>query len=336
LETSLLFGLAVSVFLFFMPLATSKKKLQEKRQKHTALKHNRNFIPADRPFKPPVEILEATSAIPVDQRCWTCAFCDDALPNLTKYQGERSVAHHYTSKHPRRKFDQSNKRKARARRRQQLGLQAPKKPGNAAFHEAARDMNRGGHQLVRWQPDLATWPGSKRETPRYTCVKCWHFGSYDQAWDKQACSKPRQSAFFWNQLDHSNKAILSALWKVTVEFVSNSGRKREREKAAKDNALADQKFQKLVEQGVEPHPGPASSQAQKLSISSLNVQSEAGAWRALREVAPSHDIVCFQETHMHDQTWKNFQRSGQNKGFSAYHVEGPKSTRGFARGGFVF
>ena len=56
LETSLLFGLAVSVFLFFMPLATSKKKLQEKRQKHIALKHNRNFIPADRPFKPPVEI----------------------------------------------------------------------------------------------------------------------------------------------------------------------------------------------------------------------------------------------------------------------------------------
>lgn len=132
---------------------------------------------------------------------------------------------------------------------------------------------------------------------------------------------------------HNRNFIPAALWKVTVEFVSNSGRKKEREKAAKDNVLADQKFQKLVEQGVEPHPGPASSQAQKLGISSLNVQSEAG----LREVAPSHGIVCFQETHMHDQTWKKFQRSGQNKGFSAYHAEGPKSTRGgFARGGICF
>eukprot|EP00438_Fugacium_kawagutii_P007590 Skav233825 [mRNA] locus=scaffold100:46668:49273:+ [translate_table: standard] len=169
-------------------VAATRQKIKEKRWNHVRLKHKGNYVPADRPFKPPVQIIEASANIPEDQRCWTCAFCDAGLPSCTAHQKVKSIAHHYKVHHPRRKLDFASKGKARRLRRKRTGKDGPKKPGLREKNAAARDLSRNGHQLVLWGPRLPTWPGNKRPGPRYTCVKCWRYGAYDPQWDSVPCA----------------------------------------------------------------------------------------------------------------------------------------------------
>ena len=126
--------------------ADTKKKLLIKRQNHCKCRHGGVLLAVDRPFKPPVQIVEASSDLPENGRSWNCAFCNAGLPDLPKHQKAKSIAHHYATKHPRRKKDFATKGKARSQRRRKLGKAGPKHPAAVAINAAVRDLSRGGAQ----------------------------------------------------------------------------------------------------------------------------------------------------------------------------------------------
>ena len=168
---------------------------------------------------------------------WICPFCKDALPELSKRQKEKSVKHHYATKHKREiptirvfgKPGASCIEKTKAARRQPA-LQAGKKSLakkqwlNAEVRAKARDA-KTGHSTTWVQPDWTQWAGktstNKHSARLRVCNRCW-------AWYGRSLSstcpgsppKPRAAAKIWVEQDahraKSQCAMFVTAWNTTL------------------------------------------------------------------------------------------------------------------------
>ena len=315
--------------------AENSRKLNVKRQSHLRYRHNGQKTPADRWKKIPVNPVIATSLLPPDQRDWTCPFCKCGLPACeSDYQRSLSIKHHYATKHKRMKLSKARIHTQRAKLyRQNPELQPRLQAGHTSRSKAHkeknkndRDMKRGGHSLIHFDPNTETWPEQIKPKELFslvTCKVCWRFGRYSsfghasrsktykeknrdvrdmktgchnlihfdpniETWPEQikpkqlyssvTCKvcwrfgryssfrqpcKPlssRQGLRTWPILDLTNKKILAGLWNVKLEqaetYLSKVSTKVSKE-------LATAAFDRLVKEGIEPHPGPCQVSSSK-------------------------------------------------------------------------
>ena len=196
--------------------ASSKRALGWRSDNHFRSRHPGQKQPEDRPFKPPVKLIQVSSSIPVSQRIWTCAFCDAGLASCRPYEKAKAVSHHYQTVHRKRKRTAKTIKAAHAKRRK-LQNAPISKPSYTAILAANRDMSRNGHKLVSWEPHMPTFPGrAEKYAKRFTCTKCWLRGKYDTSWDRNPCTTLKAQGQ-WPDFDHKNKKILADLWGVTVD-----------------------------------------------------------------------------------------------------------------------
>ena len=214
--------------------AENSRKLNVKRQSHLRYRHNGQKTPADRWKKIPVNPVIATSLLPPDQRDWTCPFCKCGLPACeSDYQRSLSIKHHYATKHKRMKLSKARIHTQRAKLyRQNPELQPRLQAGHMSRSKTHkeknkndRDMKRGGHSLIHFDPNTETWPEQIKPKELFslvTCKVCWRFGRYS-SFGQQPC-KPlcsRQGLRTWPLLDLTNKKILAGLWNVRLEHAES-------------------------------------------------------------------------------------------------------------------
>ena len=176
-------------------------------------------------------------------------------------------------------------------------------------HAANRQLKRNKHKLVPFEPHWPTWPLKAKmwtDGPVFTCTKCWKFGPYNIS----AVPCVKRSTFNFHRLDSKSQGLLAKLWNTTVD------------KASK--ALATAKKQRLVEQGIEPHPGPSFTNRRgtpTISICSLNAQGCAGAWRALAHLTQQH-VFLLQDTPWLPAEFAAFQKAALRSGYNVYWQPG--------------
>ena len=252
----------------------NSRKLNMKRQSRLRYRHNGQKTPADRWKKIPVNPIIAASLLPPEQRDWTCPFCKCGLLACeSKRQRSLSIKHHYhyATKHKRMKLSKARIHTQRAKlHRQNPELQPRLQAGHASRsktykekNRGVRDMKTGCHNLIHFDPNIETWPEQIKPKQLYssvTCKVCWRFGRYSSF--RQPC-KPlssRQGLRTWPILDLTNKKIFAGLWNVKLEqaetYLSKVSTKVSKE-------LATAAFDRLVKEGIEPHPGPCQVSSSK-------------------------------------------------------------------------
>ena len=153
-------------------------------------------------------------------------------------------------------------------------------------HADNRDLKRCGHQLVSFQPEPGTWaPEGWAGNAVYTCTQCWRFGPYSTF--RCECKPYRWPKSFFD-LPEKIKELLSEKWQTTVAtatdfFTKNAGPAIKNKLQNKNKEFSDAKFDRLIEEGIEPHPRPniRPRQAVHFNIVTINVAGVPGAWRAL-------------------------------------------------------
>lgn len=267
------------------------------------------------------EIIEAKADI--SQIGWACPFCPAKLPILPKgKQREKSIRHHYATKHKSRDTSLAAIHKARAQRARKDKTSQPvwtagKKKMSltlARTNDSKRDYCRGGHQMRKIPYKEGEWPRvrsniNRSTTCTFTCVECLKIGPYDKRWDSPCTGKVSPKGHIaWNRLQSFPTAVglLLHAWKIT-------------------KSQADRRFQKLVEDGIEPHPGPSNPlkrRRQNLKVGSLNTGGAPGVWRAINTLLPDLDVLCLQEASLEASELAAVCRTLQQKGYSGFFAPG--------------
>ena len=89
---------------------------------------------------------------------------------------------------------------------------------------------------------------------------------------------------------------------------------------ARSKALADRAFQRLIEQGIEPHPGPG----QNVSVVSCNTGGVPGAWRALRLLTYG-SVLLMQDTPFSQAEAEAFSKAAKRSGSRMHWTPGRTS-----------
>ena len=307
----------------------SKKQLVYRRINHMNLRHpGAPKRPEDRPFNPPLPIVHATNLIPPEQRAWSCAFCDHGLPFLSsRKQHEKSVRFHYQTKHKKRVVNHKTRHAALAKRRKASG--APPRILKRWSNSTEKDLHVNGHDLVQWEPHDKSIIGNWRpHLHRYTCRLCRKINVFSRV-SKNSCTKTGGDCY-WHVLPDQEKRKLLSIWQLTMQEAENlipkPPNKKPKFEITKD--LATVKKNRLVEQGIEPHPGPHLPHGHPVStpilIKTINVQGVPGAWRALN--AWSSTVLLLQDTPFSHEEFKAFSRSARSRHYKAYHVEASKDS----------
>ena len=213
--------------------------------------------------------------------------------------------------------------------------------------------------MVPFHPFWAEWPRTTKRasTPRrgllFTCATCWSIGNYNKHnWKK--CLGPSsvpqcRARLRWKEIRKSTddtNALLKC-WGTT-------------------KAEADLDVSRLVEEGVEPNPGPhttgskpaggtssltddsedddddpdpgggdkstvSTTSCSSATLTSVNVRGAPGLWRLLTllESEPNiADIVCVQEPCVQLSEFKTVLSKFQSLGYKAYLAEGEKRQEG--------
>ena len=181
-----------------------------------------------------VKPVIATQQLPASEVAWTCPFCKDALPALSKFQNEKSVKHHYATKHKRRNTSHKSILNARSKlyqkdKNSQPALQAGKSALvkkqwlNAESRAKARD-EKTGHCTTYVRPDWLRWAGkassNKKSARLRVCTRCWCWHGRTL---RKPCpgSPPRPAAAaksWWKKLregTNPNVQILVTAWNTT-------------------------------------------------------------------------------------------------------------------------
>eukprot|EP00435_Cladocopium_sp_Y103_P067145 s1007_g29.t1 len=260
--------------------ASHRRQLNWRRLNHLRLRHPHHIkTDADKYCKFKADPVIASDAIPQDARDWNCPWCNKGLPPCdTTRQREASIRLHLDTDH--KGLDTSHsailKQRAKLRREdphreQRLTEGHRKRPeSHKRKNAAARKLTRNKHDLVQISPHWDTWRQAfqskhMQQGPLFTCRKCWRFGPYHISHDK--CTKLNISLNF-DKLDMANKQYLAKQWKVSVKK-AEAVLLPKHIKATK--ALATAKFKRLVQQGIEPHPGP--SYTKRRDPSTINICS---------------------------------------------------------------
>lgn len=207
------------------------------------------------------------------------------------------------------------------------------------FHDnKPRDTN--GHDIVKFTPDWNDLPKNKKRTkktitkPRkgraVTCTKCWRF-QFRSSLQRGRClgkvTPSPKARTIWLQLQkasHTNTQHLLRAWNVTLDEANKvwlADKTAQAKCPKRTKAEADHSFGKLVEEGVEPHPGPAS-----MSCISLNVGGAPGTWLAMNDFLQTHghqvDILLLQETAFKPNEYESFERSLKKIGYKSFYTPG--------------
>ena len=209
------------------------------------------------------QIIEASKQLQPELRDWECPFCTAALPKFDNYhQKQRNVRRRFNTKHPRRDTSTGAIQKARWKKWKRDKQSPNYKRGFAQkvatrLQNDTRNLSLGGHKLHKFLPNWPSWPqfksypkgkGPNRKGFLFTCLTCLKVGNYNQKqWGTpcQGSKAPPSSRDVcrWKKLQKppTNRDMLLGLWKIT-------------------KSQADKKFDRLVEQGAEPHPGPLANE----------------------------------------------------------------------------
>ena len=333
----------------FVGSGASKRSLTMKRANHIAARHahEKEKVFTMREYSVPVE---ASDKLPLGERDWVCPFCPKALPALPASLKTQSVQHHYRTQHPRRKtgaarlnalrWKLAKKDPAKVVNFRDAKKQVGKKLQQRAL--ARKDLKQKGHELVPVSVDWSSWPlvsakQRSRTASLYTCVKCrtWTRGNYHRR-----CLGLRKvplvvQSSAWKRLGAcpQNRVALCTAWGISVdEAESWYSQTKSSDSLVSKHSVSNQWLRQLVQEGIEPHPGPES--LSQVRIGSLNCHSANGCWAALDTLVanPKIHVLCVQETRMWPNEFASFKTSAARKGFHCYFQHG-KSTGGVPRGG---
>ena len=162
-----MYGLAHCVH---FALKDTSFKLGRKRTAHFQSRHPNMPTEEIREFVP-LPVITPSSQLPLEQRGWTCAFCDAGLPDgIPRSVKDFAIVQHYRTKHPRRDCSLAAVHKARAKRFQKNPAAEPKiseskkrlSTALSRFQNAApANPKIAGHDLAVVRPHWKTWPSLK-------------------------------------------------------------------------------------------------------------------------------------------------------------------------------
>ena len=151
------------------------------------------------------------------------------------------------------------------------------------------------------------------------------------------CSTQGALYSWWPNLSQRNKQSLATIWGVTLD----EAKKFFDQKKSSKKKLAEAKFKRLSEQGIEPNPGPSADTLRDLrntafaiQISTLNVQGVPGAWRALNQLTDQR-ILFLQDTPFSAAEFAAFKRAAAIRKYSVYWQPGTQAEGGRRTGGIT-
>lgn len=118
------------------------------------------------------QIVEASKELPIEERGWSCPFCNAGLPVFHGYhQKQVNIWHHYDAKHKRRNTSKEAILKTRFKQYRNNKTNLPglwkskEKIIAKRMENNTRDMTIGGHTLCIIRPDWASWPSKTIKNP---------------------------------------------------------------------------------------------------------------------------------------------------------------------------
>ena len=139
-------------------------------------------------------------------------------------------------------------------------------------------------------------------------------------------------------MDDTNRLILTTLWNTSLAKANQYFGVEEEPPSNQELSLAMAKHKRLVEQGVEPNPGPNASRRNQefdFQICTLNTQGVPGPWRALEHYGDKAKVLLFQDTPFTENEFVAFQRAAKRKHYRTYWQPGKVHPSGRRTGGMV-
>ena len=145
---------------------------------------------------------------------------------------------------------------------------------------------------------------------------------------KNVCTKAGGDCY-WHRLPDNEKHKFLSIWKLTLQEAENIIPKPPNKKAKFEITKELAKFDKnrLVQQGIEPNPGPHHTRRKSVPKPII-----PGAWRALE--AWSNTVLLLQDTPFSSEELKSFSRAARARNYRTYHVASSKVS-GRPNGGVV-
>ena len=163
--------------------ARSKPALSKQRAQHVALRRKGRHQEAGE-SRERVDLVAASSTIPVAERAWSCAYCDAGLLHMSKYALTLSRQAHVAKVHKRKLSGAQIAKKMWAKWKKDPDSVPSLKAGRISRtgkmkekYMKKRDLTRCGHELVPVDVDWSVWPNLKKASRKLmvglTCKNCW-------------------------------------------------------------------------------------------------------------------------------------------------------------------
>lgn len=246
------------------------------------------------PAQPPGKFLQVA---------WHCAWCKHELPPLPRIQHQASTKKHIQHcPHAPRKATVFTNLKSKAKAQ---GINIKNKDRyqiwKAMTHKRFQRQQQDLFQQLRDRDHRPVYLGiDKKDEHTFTCTACaciWR--TTKQGEKAQQCQTAQRETFLnsqsrkrmWQTLTASQRTRLVTTWKLTKEEQAEL-----RAKHAQSKYTIHTEWQRnLVEEGIEPNPGPSSTR--QTTFLSLNTQGAENAFRFLQNGGHTADIVALQEVN---------------------------------------
>ena len=311
------------------------------KEKGSKFDHMREYTP----------LVMATKNLHPSAVVWECPFCECCLPALPKWEHDKSVAHHYKVHHPRRDTSRKAilaarakllKTKRKTKQKAERSLQCRHR--NLKRAAATRDMCPDGHELAHLEVNSLDWPTVRSKNGAtfcsfFTCTKCrgvrrsGHFKTKCPGLRAQPHAAQRA---LWKRLKKDQTTALASAWGLTLKDANAwyspcpaPSAITLAKKVSKHSV--NQTWQRnLVEEGIEPNPGPS-----HWSALSLNCGSRDNTWsfaNMLCDKKITPDVACLQETFLNPETRQTMAHKLGRSGYRLWTTE-PKQSGDQFRGG---
>ena len=170
-----------------------------------------------------VDVVEASDKIPLEQRAWTCAWCNEGLPDLPRSQLGKSVRAHLKKKHGRRRTTAAASNKPRGKIfRRNKNLLPVMRAGKAQLAkklkqraDGQRDWQEGGHDLREVEKlDWQSWHGNRTGAGGFTLLTCCRCLNVLRA--GHVIRKCRGNRM-WERMSPANQDALLQVWGMARE-----------------------------------------------------------------------------------------------------------------------
>ena len=182
-----------------------------------------------------VDVVSTSAELPKEQQAWVCIWCKEALPDLPRWQLEKSIAKHLRSRHGRRQTSAAASNKARGKLYHQDKAALPAmKEGKLRLGRKLRQRGRDrrdsttqGHDLHEVvDVDWKTWNGisvKKRlgagGDTLLTCTKCLLVtraqNKFNPCRGNHKVTTAQMS--LWRRLSQTNRLALVKVWGLSLE-----------------------------------------------------------------------------------------------------------------------